>query len=112
VGSNPRGVIASVVGKPKAGLAPTPGTENPRFAALYLRESAEHPVLPIKTLVLPARRFAPDDRLKLRSATAVHTVALKEPLEEQGDFIWTPFEIVDQGPAENPAAVEGMSGTP
>jgi hypothetical protein len=111
VGSNPRGVIASVVGDPKAGLGATAGSENPRFAALYLRESAEHPVLPIKTLVLPARRFAPEERLTLRSATAVHTVALKEPLEEQGDFIWTPFEIVDQDPAENSVAVEATSGT-
>jgi len=112
VGKNPRGVMASVVVDSKAGLAATDGSEPPRFAALYLRESALHPVLPIKTLVLPARRFAPDARLTLRSATAIHTVALKEPLEEQGDFTWTPFEIVDQAPTENPAPVDAPSATP
>jgi hypothetical protein len=36
----------------------------------------------------------------------VFTIRLKEPLEEQCGFVWSPFEIVDRRPRENPAGIE------
>jgi len=111
LGKDPRGVIVTVTADPDATPTGPLGAEHPRFAAIYLPESAKHPVMPIKTLVLPARKFAPEDRLTLQSATALYSIHLKEPLEEQGDFIWTPFEIVDHAPAETRAAVEATSAT-
>ncbi len=75
-----------------------------RFAALYLPQSATHPVLPMKTLILPARGLAPDDRLSVRSRTSVHTIQLKEPLDEQAEFIWSPFEILERWLKDEPAS--------
>ena len=75
------------------------------FAGVYLPESAR---LPIKTLVLPACGLAPGDRVSVRSGTSEHTVRLKEPLEEQADFIWSPFEILDQRLKDEPVSTEAM----
>ncbi len=79
------------------------------FAALFLPESATQPVLPVKTLVLPACKFDPDDRLILRSVTTLFTIQLKKPIEEQGDFVWLPFEIVDSTPRQKPAVAAGAT---
>ena len=81
----------------------------PRFAALYLSESGKQPVLPIKTLVLPAQGLSPGDRLSVRSRTSVHTIRLKESLEEQADFIWSPFEILERWLKDEPASSEAMA---
>ena len=67
----------------------------PRVAGLYLPESTERPLLPIKTIILPPCGLSPGDRVFLRSRAHVHTIWLKEPFEERADFIWSPFEIVD-----------------
>ncbi len=99
VGNDPRRII--VLAADSAGSTAGPvGSERPRYSAIYLPQSAKHPVLPIKTLVLPARRFTPEGLLKLRSRSAVYAVRLKEPLEEQADFLWSPFEIVERRSAE------------
>ncbi len=111
LGKNPRRIIA-VVQDSDTSPARSPGSEPPRFAALYLPESATHPVLPIKTLVLPARGLAPEDRLSLRSRTDMYTVQLKEPLEEQAEFIWSPFDILDRWLKDEPASVEATSKAP
>ena len=58
----------------------------------------------MKTLILPARGLAPDYRLSVRSRTAVHTIQLKEPLEEQAEFIWSPFEVLDRWLKDEPAS--------
>ena len=58
----------------------------------------------MKTLILPARRLAPDDRLSVRSRKSVHTIQLREPLEEQADFLWSPFEILDRWLEDVPAS--------
>jgi hypothetical protein len=71
-----------------------------RFPAIYLPESAKYPVLPIRTLLLPARIFVPGEQLALQAADAVYTIQLKEALEEQGDFIWSPFETLGRKPAQ------------
>jgi hypothetical protein len=94
VGKNPRGVVVA------AGFE---NPEQPTFAAIYLPESDQHPVMPIRTLVLPARTFGHEARLSLRSATANYTIQLKEPIEEQGDFVWSPFEVVERCSLAEPA---------
>ncbi len=106
VGTDPRGVIVGLATDSDRVPAGHAGGERARFAALYLPESVKRPTLPIKTLVLPARRFAPADHLMLWSAAAVFTIRLKEPLEEQSGFVWSPFEILDRQPRENPLATE------
>jgi hypothetical protein len=54
--------------------------------------------------VLPARGLGPEDRLSVRSRTSVHTIQLKEPLEEQAEFIWSPFEILERWLKDEPAS--------
>ena len=51
--------------------------------------------LPMKTLVLPARGIAPDDRLEVRSRNDRYKIELKEALEEQAEFVWSPFVILE-----------------
>ncbi len=107
---DPRRII--VVSDSDTSPAGSPRSVPSRFAALFLPESATHPVLPIKTLILPACGFAPDDRLSVRSLTDPCTIQLKEPLEEQADFIWSPFEILDRAPKVEAPSVEATSMVP
>jgi hypothetical protein len=86
--------------------------ESQRFAGLYLPESSEHPLLPMKTLVLPTCGLSPGDRLSVRSRRSVYTVRLKEPLEEQGDFLWSPFEVLDRWVKDEPAASDTAAKIP
>ena len=95
VGRDPRRIVVVVPDSDASPDRPA-GSEQPRFAALYLPESATHPVLPIKTLVMPARGLASGDRLSVRSRAAVYTIQLKESLEEQSDFVWSPFDVLDR----------------
>jgi hypothetical protein len=99
LGLDPRRVI--VVG---SDAEAKPGAAPPRFAALYLSGSVRYPALPMKTLILPARGFAPNDRLAVRSRTDAYTIQLKEPLDEQAEFIWSPFTIVDHRQSDAAAA--------
>ena len=86
-----------------------PGDNVPRFGALYLSESTEHPVLPMKTLILPARGILPGARLSVRSRTSIHTIQLRQPLEEQAEFIWSPFEILEHRVKADPALSEALA---
>jgi hypothetical protein len=65
-----------------------------RFAALYLPESARQPTMPFKTLVLSPREYEAGRPLFLPAADASYTVRLKEPIEEQDEFIWLPYEVL------------------
>ena len=64
------------------------------FPALYLAESPRQPFLPIRTLIVPAREYRRDRCLMLTSASGMIAVRLKEPIEEQGDFVWAPYEVI------------------
>lgn len=107
LGKDPRWVVV-VAGDSETTPGKPSDVELSRFAALYLPESGTHPVLPIKTLVLPARGLSPDDRLSIRSRKSIHTIRLKEPLEEQADFIWSPFEILDRRQRDEKIRGEAM----
>ena len=102
VGQNPRGVTMAVqdatcevrrVGPGKHGI----------FTALYLRESAKQPAMPFKTLIMASTATEGIACLTLRSATAEYTVRLKEPIEEQDDFVWLPYEVLERRAADRPA---------
>jgi len=103
VGQNPRGVTMSVEGaRATRPAASAPGKEG-LFTALYLRESAKQPAMPFKTLIMASTATEGIACLTLRSATAEYTVRLKEPIEEQDDFVWLPYEVLERRAAERPA---------
>jgi hypothetical protein len=110
VGHSPRGVTMAVAG----GNASSPGAPEPDrgnlFTALYLRESAKQPVMPFKTLILAATQIRGAQALTLRSRTAEYAVRLKEPIEEQDDFIWLPYEVIGRRPIEQPLAQPAADG--
>ncbi len=95
LGNDPRRIVV-VLPDSDASPARSPGSTPLRAAALYLRENSGHPVLPFKTLVLPACGLAPEARLSVHSRTEGYMIQLKAPLEEQADFTWSPFEILDR----------------
>ena len=110
VGHSPRGVTMAVAG----GNAPSPGAPEPDrrdlFTALYLRESTKQPVMPFKTLILAATQFRGAQSLSLRSTTAEYAVRLKEPIEEQDDFIWLPYEVLGRRPLAQPLTEPAAAG--
>ena len=64
-----------------------------KIAALYLPESDAYPRIPIKTLIIPANEYSPARVLTLVSTTNETAIRLKEPIENQRDFVWTSFEL-------------------
>jgi hypothetical protein len=111
VGQNPRGVTLEAgrrISEPSAGGG-EPG--HGLFTAVYLRESAKQPVMPFKTLIMAVDATKGDPCLTLRSATAEYAVRLKEPIEEQDDFVWLPYEVVDRRAAQAPAAADDGAAT-
>jgi hypothetical protein len=102
VGRDPR-LVKMVARDPAHSWSASPNKANRSFAALYLPGSTRHPVMPIKTVILPARGFASGVCLTLTAAAAEYTVRLKEPIEEQAEFSWLPCEVVEQYAAEQAA---------
>ena len=110
VGQNPRGVTMAFEasdldemkesGKPKSGV----------FTALYMRESVRHPIMPFKTLIMSSATSTGTRSLTLRSATAEYTVRLKEPIEEQDEFVWLPYEVLDRRAGEPAVPTAGPDG--
>jgi cyclic-di-GMP-binding protein len=64
--------------------------------ALYLPASEKHPSMPIKTLIVPASAFNAGRAVTLLSSTATYTLRLNTPLEQQSDFVWTSFAVIDK----------------
>jgi hypothetical protein len=61
-------------------------------------------MMPFKTLIMSAGTSTGARSLTLRSANAEYTVRLKEPIEEQDDFVWLPYEVLDRRAGEMAAA--------
>jgi hypothetical protein len=94
IGKEPKRVIATLIDD-----TTSPGAEGQperRVAILFLPESGRQPVLPFKTVVVPAGQFGEQCLLTLRAGGARHTLRLKQPIEEQGEFSWMPFEVVER----------------
>jgi hypothetical protein len=96
VGQNPRGVTLALDGRQRAGSTASKQAKAKLFTAVYLRESTKQPSMPFKTLIMASGDFNGSKCLTLRSATAEYTVRLKEPIEEQDDFVWLPYEVLDR----------------
>ena len=60
-------------------------------------------MLPFKTLIVPAGEFEENRSITLRAGGSRHTLRLKQPIEEQGEFSWLPFEVVERHALERAA---------
>jgi hypothetical protein len=66
--------------------------------------------MPFKTLIIGNGESGGRQCLTLRSASAEYTVRLKEPIEEQDDFVWLPYEVVDHRAAERTVQDQAADG--
>ena len=110
VGQNPRGVTMAIDAGQDASAGTSAKGKRAVFSALYLRESAKQPTMPFKTLIMGAVESGGSRCLTLRSASAEYTVRLKEPIEEQDDFVWLPYEVLDRRATEHPAKDQSGDG--
>jgi len=102
VGQNPRGVTMALDTVPVDGTEHAKRAKEGIFTALYLRESARQPVMPFKTLIMSTATSSVNRRLTLRSANAEYIVRLKEPIEEQDEFVWLPYEVLERRASSQP----------
>jgi hypothetical protein len=110
VGQNPRGVtMAFDADQSKLSGAAAAGRTTV-FSALYLRESARQPMMPFKTLIMEAGMLDGNRCLTLRSAAAEYTVRLREPIEEQDDFVWLPYEVLDRRATDRASSEQAAEG--
>jgi hypothetical protein len=102
VGQNPRGVTMALDTVVIDGTAQSKREKEGVFTALYLRESARQPVMPFKTLIMSTSMSTGNRRLALRSANAEYIVRLREPIEEQDEFVWLPYEVLERRAVSQP----------
>jgi hypothetical protein len=76
------------------------------FAALYLPPSDEYPTIPIKTVLLPAREFRTDSDVTLLSSNATYRMRLSEPLQQQFEYVWTSFVVIDKLEPQLPSNIQ------
>lgn len=77
-------------------IAETPDLVPRCFAALYLPPSEERPTMPIKTMLLPAHEFRAGCEVTLLSSNATYRMRLNEPIQQQFEYVWTSFALVDK----------------
>ncbi len=109
IGSKPRFVKIVTDCGPIASVDDAPSSTQKCFGALYLPASDRHPTMPIKTLLIPPSAFNAGRVLRLLSSTATYTLRLNKPLEQQSEFVWTSFAVIDKAggmsqPTPNKAA--------
>ncbi len=88
--------VVKIVAKPSAKAAPG-AFANGRFVALYLPPSEAQPAMPIRTLLLPTRKFDADGRITLLSSSSSYTLRINEPIQQQLEYLWASFTVVDNG---------------
>jgi hypothetical protein len=103
IGKDPRRVVATLIDETTPPGAVAAEMHKRRFAVLFLHESSRQPVLPFKTLIVPAGEFEENQSITLRAGGSRHTLRLKQPIEEQGEFSWLPFEVVERHVLEHAA---------
>jgi len=96
IGRKPRFVKMVTDCHPMESADDAPSNTPRCFAALYLPASEMHPTMPIKTLLVPASAFNATRAVTLLSSTATYTLRLNKPLEQQSDFVWTSFAVIDK----------------
>jgi hypothetical protein len=96
MGRKPR-FVKVVMGQASAPAAgPARGAEAKCVGALYLPPSEEHPAMPIRTLLLPAREYRSTGDATLLSSNATYELRLNEPIRRQTEFVWTPFTVTQK----------------
>jgi hypothetical protein len=97
IGRKPRFVKVVTDYDPDQSVNDVPNNNTQRcLGALYLPASEKHPTMPIKTLLVPASAFNAGRAITLLSSTAIYTLRLNKPLEQQSGFVWTSFAVVDK----------------
>ncbi len=71
------------------------------FVALYLPPSERQPVMPIKTLLLPVRQFSTEGKLTLLSSKSSYTLRLNDPIQQQYEYLWTSFTVIENARSSN-----------
>ena len=77
-------------------IVDTPDRSSKCFAALYLPPSEVHPTMPIKTLLFPALEFRIGGDVTLLSSDAIYRMRLNEPIQQQFEYVWTSFSVIDR----------------
>jgi hypothetical protein len=77
-------------------IAEAPNPASRCFAALYLPPSAGYPTMPMKTLLLPVHDFRTDSDVTLLSSNATYRMRLSEPIQQQFEYVWTSFALIDE----------------
>lgn len=96
VGRKPRFVKMVTDYHPLLSVNDVPSNTQRCFGALYLPASEKHPTMPIKTLLVPASAFNAGRTVTLLSSTAIYMLRLNKPLEQQSEFVWTSFAVIDK----------------
>ena len=78
------------------------------FGALYLPASDMHPTMPIQTLLVPAGVFNVGRTITLLSSAATYQLRLNKPIEQQSDFVWTSFAVIDKSVAKSQRMRDAM----
>jgi cyclic-di-GMP-binding protein len=74
----------------------------PRFEGLYLPPpSRPDKPLVVKTLIVPTHEYAEGRKLILITGRSIYTVALRQLVEQRGDWSWTAIQIVEKQPRGN-----------
>jgi hypothetical protein len=81
-----------------------PETASRCFAALFMPPSEQLPIMPIKTLLLPASEFRAGSVVTLLSSNATYRMRLNEPLQQQFEFVLTSFSVIEKS-APQPSTV-------
>jgi len=103
IGREPRFVKLINGSYPDSSVTDLPNGPHRIFGALYLPVSVKRPTIGIKALVVPVAAFNPGQIVTLLSSTGTHSLRLKKALEQQADFVWTTFTLIDkQEPRSEP----------
>jgi hypothetical protein len=94
VGRNPQRILLTGDAAPAEPAGDASGKPAPKFAALFLPESEGSPKIPIKTIVVPAAEYQAGRELVMISTMHETAIRLKDPLEQQGAFVWASFEAL------------------
>jgi hypothetical protein len=96
LGREPRFVKLVASDDSDLAIAEAPDRSSRCFAALYLPPSEKHPTMPIKTLLFPALELRIGCDVTLLSSDAIYRMRLNEPIQQQFEYVWTSFAVIDK----------------
>jgi hypothetical protein len=99
IGRRPRFVKMMAGHKLVPSAIDAPNSAQKCFGALYLPASEKNPSMPIKTLLVPAGVFNAGRYATLLSSMATYSLRLNKPIEQQSDYVWTTFTVLEKAAA-------------